>query len=47
MTQLSKAKQNIITDVIKKAAEKEPLSAEELRENIAKGSIVITMHAHI
>ncbi len=41
MTQLAKAKQNIITDVMNKAVEKEPLSAEEMRESIAKGIIVI------
>ena len=41
MTQLNKARQNIITDIIKKAAEKEPITAEEMRKSIAEGLIVI------
>ena len=41
MTQLTKARQNIITDIIKKAAEKEPMTADEMREKIAEGLIVI------
>ena len=41
MTQLSYAKKNTKTDVIEKAAEKEPLSSEKLIKYIAEGLIVI------
>lgn len=41
MTQLSQAKNNIITEAMKKAAESEPISAEEMQKKIADGLIVI------
>ncbi|OHD11259.1 MAG: phosphomethylpyrimidine synthase [Spirochaetes bacterium GWD1_27_9] len=41
MTQLSQAKNNIITNEMVLAAEKEPLTKEQLRDSIAKGLVVI------
>lgn len=41
MTQLSQAKNNIVTEVMKKAATNEPISAEEMQKKIAEGLIVI------
>ncbi len=39
MTQLSQAKNNIITEVMKEAAKKEPISAEDMQKKIAEGFI--------
>jgi phosphomethylpyrimidine synthase len=41
MTQLQSAKQNIITDEMKKVAKSENISAEKLKNNIANGNTVI------
>jgi phosphomethylpyrimidine synthase len=41
MTQLAKAKQNTITEEIKKASQNEPLSIDELKDNIVNGIVVI------
>lgn len=40
-TQMDAAKQGIITEAMIRVAEKEPLTAEEIRERVAKGTIAI------
>ncbi len=42
MTQLEQAKKNIITPEMRSVAEREPLTAEEIRNDIAAGRTVIT-----
>ena len=41
MTQLEQAKKNVITPEMRSVAEREPLSAEEIRDDIAAGRTVI------
>jgi phosphomethylpyrimidine synthase len=41
MTQLEQAKKNVITPEMRSVAEREPLSAEQLREDVAAGRTVI------
>lgn len=46
MTQLSQAKQNIITPEMEKAAENEPITKEEISRKIAEGTVVIPKNIH-
>jgi len=44
MTQLEQARQGIVTEVMKKSADAERVSAEAIRQGIAEGTIVITQN---